>query len=131
MLMCTVDEGALCVKDHELFLTQKVYFFFFFFSSWIYTDAETIRVTYDETKLSYNDMLDLFFSFHTPSDPRFAGTQYRSAIFTHTDEQKQLAKQAVQDKGRVGSWVAVEDASDFYQAEEYHQKYIDKMTGRL
>lgn len=86
---------------------------------------------YDETKLSYNDMLDLFFSFHTPSDPRFAGTQYRSAIFAHTEEQKQLATKAVQDKGRVGSWVAVEDASDFYQAEEYHQKYIDKMTGRL
>ena len=73
----------------------------------------------------------MFFSFHTPSDPRFAGTQYRSAIFTHTKEQQQLALQAIEDKGRLGSWVAVEDASDFYQAEEYHQKYIDKMTGRL
>ena len=86
---------------------------------------------YDETKLSYNDMLDLFFSFHTPSDPRFAGTQYRSAIFAHTEEQKQLATKAVQDKGRVGSWVAVEDASDFYQAEEYHDHFLTSNAFRM
>ena len=93
--------------------------------------AETIRVTFDPSKLSYQDMLDMFWSFHTPTDPRFAGTQYRSAIFPHTDEQKQLATKSMEEKGRLGSWVAVEDASDFYQGEEYHQKYIAKMTGRL
>ena len=76
-------------------------------------------------------MLDMFWSFHTPTDPRFAGTQYRSAIFPHTDEQKQLATKSMVEKGRLGSWVAVEDASDFYKGEEYHQKYIAKMTGRL
>ena len=95
-------------------------------------DAETIRVTFDPTKLSYGDMLDMFFSFHTPADPRFAGTQYRSAIFVHNDEQRELAEKALQEKGStMQKFVAIEKASDFYQAEEYHQKYIAKMTGRL
>ena len=100
-----------------------------------YTDiqdyAESIRVTFDPTKISYADLLDMFFSFHTPSDPRFAGTQYRSAVFYHTQEQKQLAEQAMAKRGRVGSWVAIEPASDFYQAEDYHQKYIVKQISSM
>lgn len=66
---------------------------------------------------------------HTPADPRWAGTQYRSAIFVHTPEQRELAEQAVRSRGALGEFVAVEDASDFYQAEEYHQKYIEKVIG--
>ena len=94
------------------------------------SDAETIRVTFDPSKITYADMLDMFFGFHTPADPKWAGTQYRSAIFVHTPEQRELAELAVQGKGRLGSFVAVEDASDFYRAEEYHQKYLDKAMRR-
>ena len=91
--------------------------------------AESIRVTFDpKTGLSYQDLLDMFFSFHTPADPRFATTQYRSAIFYYTEEQKELAEAAVQARGALGKLVAVEPASDFYRAEEYHQKYIEKQV---
>ena len=93
--------------------------------------AESIRVTFDPSKVSYNDMLDMFFGFHTPADPRWAGTQYRSAIFVHTLEQRNLAEAAVKAQGTIGKYVAVEDASDFYRAEEYHQKYIKKATSGL
>jgi peptide-methionine (S)-S-oxide reductase len=72
-------------------------------------------------------MLDMFLSFHTPSDPRFAGTQYRSAIFVYNPEQRALSEQLLATKGRLGAMIAVEDASDFYQAEEYHQNYLVKM----
>jgi peptide methionine sulfoxide reductase MsrA len=48
--------------------------------------------------------------------------QYRFAIFDHTEEQQTLALQAVKVRGRLGSWVAIEPASDFYRAEEYHHK---------
>ena len=93
--------------------------------------AEGIRVHFNPDKISYQDLLDMVFSFHTPQDPRFAGTQYRSAIFYHTPEQKRLAEAAVEARGRVGSWVAIEPASDFYKAEEYHQKFIDKQTSQM
>lgn len=73
-------------------------------------------------------MLDMFFGMHTPADPRWAGTQYRSAIFVHTPEQRKLTEAAVQAQGTIGKFVAIEDASDFYRAEEYHQKYIEKAT---
>mmetsp|Transcript_11614 Transcript_11614/g.33460 ORF Transcript_11614/g.33460 Transcript_11614/m.33460 type:complete len:82 (-) Transcript_11614:288-533(-) len=65
---------------------------------------------------------------HTPADPRWAGTQYRSAIFVLTPEQRELAEKAVLARGALGKFVAVEDAGDFYRAEEYHQKYIEKAT---
>jgi len=93
--------------------------------------AEAIRITFDPTKVLYEELLDMFFSFATPADPRFAGTQYRSALFYHTLEQKELAEAAVSARGRVGSWVSIEPASNFYRAEEYHQKYIDKQTASM
>lgn len=88
--------------------------------------AESIRVTFDPTQLSYTQLLDMFFAFHTPADPRFCTTQYRSAIFYHTAAQREAALQAVAARGALGKFVAVEPASAFYQAEDYHQKYIEK-----
>lgn len=93
------------------------------------TDAESMRVTFDPEALNYQNMLDMFFAFHTPADPRFAGSQYRSAIFVYTDAQRELAEAAVASAGALGKYVAVQDASDFYQGEEYHQKYLDKAMG--
>ena len=104
------------------------------FSSSFYTtrtDAESIRVVFDPQIISYAELLDLFFQVHTPADPRWAGFQYRSAIFVHTPAQRELAEQALHARGALGQLVAVEDASDFYRAEEYHQKYIEKATTGL
>jgi len=90
--------------------------------------AESIRVTYNADKLKYEDLLEMFFSFSTPTDPRWAGTQYRSAIFVYTPEQRALAEHACKTRGTIGKFVKVEDASDFYRAEEYHQKYVEKAS---
>jgi len=87
--------------------------------------AEAIRITFDPTKISYKQLVDLFFAFHAPEDPEFCGTQYRSAIFYHTEEQHTVARQVVESWGSFGKYVAIEKASDFYRAEEYHQKYMD------
>ena len=88
--------------------------------------AESIRLSFDPEVLSYENLLDMFLSFHTPAPPQFTGTQYRSAIFYHTPEQKQLAEEAMANAGAVNRFVAVEPASDFYRAEEYHQEYLKK-----
>merc|ERR1712176_544814 len=88
--------------------------------------TESIRVTYDKDKWTYQKLLDYYFDIHTPTNSKWSGTQYRSAIFVHTEEQKQLAEQACQNRGKLGKFVSVEMASDFYRAEEYHQKYIQK-----
>ena len=69
----------------------------------------------------------MFKGFHTPSDPRWSGTQYRSAIFYQNEEQKKLAETLVEGMGALGKYIAVEPASDFYRGEEYHQNYLDKM----
>lgn len=90
--------------------------------------AESIRFTFNAKKLTYEQVLDLFFDFHTPADPKWAGTQYRSAIFVYTPEQRSLAERACKKRGTIGTFVKIEDASDFYRAEEYHQKYVEKQT---
>jgi len=92
----------------------------------LHADAETIRVRYDTNKLTYSDLLSMFFSFHTPENPAWCGSQYRSAIFTFSPEQRKLAEFDIKDWGALGRFVTVEDASDFYRAEEYHQKYLEK-----
>ena len=76
--------------------------------------------------LTYDDLLSMFFSFHTPENPAWSGTQYRSAIFYLSEEQRIRAEDCVRSWGALGRFVAVEPASDFYKAEEYHQKYMSK-----
>jgi len=88
--------------------------------------AESIRITFNIDKLKYEDLLDLYFEMHTPYGT--GSTQYRSAIFVYTPEQKLLAEAACKARGNTGSHVTVEEASDFYRGEEYHQKYIEKKT---
>ena len=88
--------------------------------------AETIQINFDTDVLSYDSLLDMFFAFHTPAPPQFTGTQYRSAIFYHTPEQKLAAEAALDARGAVARFVAVEPASNFYRGEEYHQKYLKK-----
>jgi peptide-methionine (S)-S-oxide reductase len=97
--------------------------------------AEAIQITYDPKKISYATLLDVFWHNIDPLTPngQFCdlGTQYRSAVFYHNDEQKRLAdesKKAMEASGRFQKPIVTEivPASEFYPAEDYHQEYYRK-----
>jgi peptide-methionine (S)-S-oxide reductase len=97
--------------------------------------AEVVQVTYDPAKISYEQLLDVFWSAHDPTTLNRQGpdegTQYRSAIFFHSPEQERVArasKEKVQASGKFRRPIVTEitPASTFYRAEEYHQKYLAK-----
>jgi len=97
--------------------------------------AEVVQVTFDPAKVSYEQLLDIFWQAHDPTQvsrqgPDF-GTQYRTAIFFHSPEQEAAAKKsraALDASGKFKRPIATEitQASTFYPAEEYHQKYLQK-----
>ncbi len=92
--------------------------------------AEAIRVTFDTDQVSYGELLDMFFATHDPTQlnrqGNDVGTQYRSAIFPHSPDQREAAQAAI---GRAAeSWPApivtmIEPLGDWYPAEDYHQEY--------
>ena len=94
-----------------------------------------MEVEYDPDEISYQDLLDVFWSNHNPTTLNCQGPdigiQYRSAIFYHNKEQKEIAeksKQALEQSGKY-EWPIVTEiipAPLFYKAEEYHQKYFKK-----
>lgn len=97
--------------------------------------AETVQVTYDPQIVSYPTLLDLFWRMHDPTTLNRqgpdVGTQYRSAIFYHTPEQAQEAREskaALESSGTFRKPIVtqIEPASTFYPAEEYHQRYNEK-----
>ncbi len=97
--------------------------------------AEAIQVLYDPAKVTYDQLLDVFWRQIDPTDPggQFAdrGSQYRTAIFYHDEEQKRLAeasKEALQASGKFEKPIVTEivEATEFYPAEEYHQDYYKK-----
>lgn len=97
--------------------------------------AEAIEVTFDPSKTSYEDMLEVFWRHHDPTTMNRqgpdVGTQYRSAIFYHSPAQKEAAeksKSLLEKSGIFKRPIATEitPASEFYRAEEYHQKYLKK-----
>jgi peptide-methionine (S)-S-oxide reductase len=97
--------------------------------------AEVVQVEYDPTKVSYAQLLDVFWSSHDPTQvnrqgPDF-GTQYRTVIFYHDDEQKaeaEASKKRLDEGGRFPRPIATQivPAGPFYRAEEYHQRYLEK-----
>ena len=97
--------------------------------------AEVVQVTFDPAKLSYEKLLDAFWSMHDPTQvnrqgPDF-GSQYRTAIFIHSPEQEAAAKKskaALDASGKFRRPIATEitPAGTFYRAEEYHQRYLEK-----
>jgi len=97
--------------------------------------AEVVQVTFDPSKVSYAQLLEVFWRIHDPTQvdrqgPDF-GKQYRTAIFFHTPEQQALAlksKQALDASGNLSRPVATEitPAGTFWRAEEYHQRYLEK-----
>ncbi len=97
--------------------------------------AEAVKVTYDPERVSYDELLEVFWNAHDPTQVNRqgpdVGDQYRSAIFYHTPEQAEAAresKQALEAAKRFTRPIAtrLEEAGPFYRAEEYHQKYLEK-----
>src|SRR5437660_4996367 len=97
--------------------------------------AEVVQVTFDPKKVSYEPLVDAFWHMHDPTQvnrqgPDF-GKQYRSAIFTHSPEQEEIArksKAALEASRQFPRPIATEitPAGKFYRAEEYHQRYLEK-----
>jgi len=97
--------------------------------------AEAVEVEYDPAKVSYEDLLNVFWENHDPTQlnrqgPDF-GTQYRSAIFFHSPEQEQAAQASKQERERSGQFsrpivTQIVPAVTFYEAEDYHQQYLEK-----
>jgi peptide-methionine (S)-S-oxide reductase len=96
--------------------------------------AEVIQITYDPTVISYDELLEVFWQTHDPTtlnrQGADVGTQYRSVVFYHTDEQKQLAesyKKKLNESGAFDNPIVTEISplSEYYPAEDYHQNYYN------
>src|SRR3712207_5584887 len=101
--------------------------------------AEAVRVTFDPSVLGYEEMLERwFFRLHDPTTLNRqggdVGTQYRSAIFPQTEEQRAVAERVIERVAASGRWerpitTSIEPAGTWYGAEEYHQDYLRKHPG--
>jgi peptide-methionine (S)-S-oxide reductase len=101
--------------------------------------AEVVQVEFDPAQVSYEQLLQVFWENHNPTQLNRQGpdigTQYRSAIFYHSPEQKEVAEQSKQQLEASGQFnrpivTQIEAASTFYRAEEYHQQYLAKRGAR-
>jgi peptide-methionine (S)-S-oxide reductase len=95
--------------------------------------AEVVQVHFDPSVVSYRDLLNVFFAIHDPTtlnrQGADVGTQYRSAIFYHDEEQKKIAEELIKDLNAQQIWdkpivTQVEKLDKFYMAEDYHQEYF-------
>jgi len=100
--------------------------------------AETVRLEFDPELISFGALLDSFFDMHNPTTLNRQGpdrgTQYRSAVFYHDDAQRRAALKKIDELGQTGRWhdpivTQVEPAGEFWRAEEYHQRYLEKNQG--
>lgn len=96
--------------------------------------AEVVQITFDPDQVSFKDLLRVFFTIHDPTtlnrQGADVGTQYRSAIFTHTPEQKTVAEDIIAELERDGVWddpivTEVTPLDTFYPAEDYHREYYE------
>ena len=97
--------------------------------------AEVVQVEFDPTVVNYRQLLDVFWSNHDPTTLNRqgpdVGTQYRSAIFYYSPEQKTAAEESKAEQDRSGRFkrpvvTEVEAAPKFYRGEDYHQRYLEK-----
>jgi len=97
--------------------------------------VEVVRVTFNPDEIGYRDLLDVFFTVHDPTtlnqQGNDVGEQYRSVIFYETEEQQQIAEEVIADLNAAKAFsepivTAVEPASKFYKAEDYHQNYYNE-----
>jgi peptide-methionine (S)-S-oxide reductase len=96
--------------------------------------AECVQVVYEPNKISFDELLEVFFEVHDPTSLNRqgadVGTQYRSAIFYHNEEQRRKAEYYKNELGKSGAYdkpivTEIAAASKFYPAEDYHQEYYD------
>jgi peptide-methionine (S)-S-oxide reductase len=97
--------------------------------------AEAVEVTYEPERVSYDDLLAVFWSNHNPTTRNRqgfdVGSQYRSAILFHSPEQEAAARASKERLEAEGRWrnpivTEIRPASEFYEAEDYHQQYLEK-----
>jgi peptide-methionine (S)-S-oxide reductase len=95
--------------------------------------AEVVEVTYEDDKISYEDLLNVFWRKHNPTQRNRQGwdigDQYRSVVFFHDEEQRAAAersKEGEQSANRKPIVTQIESAPTFYEAEDYHQHYLEK-----
>jgi peptide-methionine (S)-S-oxide reductase len=95
--------------------------------------AEVVQITYNQKIITYKQLLEIFWMMHDPTQKNRQGldigTQYRSAIFYHNQEQKQIAEKSKKQKEKdLNNKIQTEimPIKEFYPAEEYHQKYLKK-----
>ena len=95
--------------------------------------AEVVQITFDPLIISFNELLEVFFTIHDPTtlnrQGADVGTQYRSVIFYHNPEQKEIAKEVMAKIEKAKIWDAplvteITDFKSFYPAEKYHQEYF-------
>ena len=101
--------------------------------------AEVVQVAYDPDVVSYRDLVEVFFTVHDPTQLNRqgadVGTQYRSAIFTHSPEQEKVAREVMEDLEREDVFGApivttIESLSTFYPAEKFHRDYYARNEGQ-
>ena len=95
--------------------------------------AEVVEVKFDPEEISYEDVIEVFWRLHDPTQRNRqgpdVGTQYRSAIFVYDDEQRAAAeasKEQAQSRFSKPIATTIEPASTFWRAEDYHQRYLEK-----
>jgi len=97
--------------------------------------AESVQVSFNPSKLSYREILEIFFSVHNPTTLNRqgvdVGTQYRSAIFYHNEQQKRVAQELVRELSEANLWdkpivTEIVPLDTFYPAEDYHQEYFSR-----
>lgn len=99
--------------------------------------AEVVQLTYDPAIVSFRELLEVFFTIHDPTtlnrQGADVGTQYRSAIFYHDEDQKQVAEEVIREMEAAAIWddpivTEVSPLDAFYKAEDYHQEYYRNNT---
>lgn len=102
--------------------------------------AEAVKITFDPFRISYRQILDIFFAIHDPTtlnrQGADVGTQYRSEIFHHSSDQKEIALALIRELSSSNIWsgrkivTALSAAGPFYPAEDYHQNYFTENGGQ-
>lgn len=100
------------------------------------THAEAVEIIFDPNRITYRDLLEIFFQIHDPTTPNRQGNDrgpsYRSAIFYTTDEQRRVAEETIADVNASGLWpgkvvTEIAPASEFWEAEPEHQDYLQRV----
>jgi peptide-methionine (S)-S-oxide reductase len=95
--------------------------------------AEVVQLHFDPAVVTFRDVLEIFFAIHDPTtrdrQGNDVGTQYRSVIFYHSDEQRRTAEEVVRELEEQGAFrdpivTQIQPAAEFYRAEDYHQEYF-------